>query len=304
MRFVERRACAVCGSERTRPVWTGRLLDRPWREWIERHHYRADLDAELGKAEIELRRCAPCGMLFHGRVLDPGSSARLYSQWIDSEQVERFEREELPDDALFEQGRQVIKHLLRVRRISGGARPRIVDIGCGDGRALQLARLLGFEAAGIDPSATRDRRASELGLEIWPSIDSFCAAGVGPADAVLMMQVLEHVVDPRSELRRAASLVRAGGVLILEVPDATGIGLPPRTFEELRVVQPLEHVNAFVPATLRRLACEAGLVPIRTIASHATTRLRDVVRSELARWTRRATTSQYFVKPFASPRAV
>jgi hypothetical protein len=63
------------------------------------------------------------------------------------------------------------------------------------------------------------------------------------------------------------------------------------------VVHPLEHVNAFTPRTLERLARAAGLEPARRIPAHATTSLRDVVRTELSRALARPTTSRYFVKP-------
>jgi hypothetical protein len=87
--------------------------------------------------------------------------------------------------------------------------------------------------------------------------------------------------------------MRPGGVLVVEVPDCTGIDVP-HDAVEFHAVDPLEHINQFEPGTLRALCERAGFEPVRRIPAHVTCRLTDVVRSEASRLHQPTRTSQYF----------
>lgn len=286
--------CPTCGARDGEVVWYGRFRDPPAHEWIAQYRYAGDPIAELGDASFELVRCNHCTMLFHTRVLSPAGLTRLYSHWIDAAQIERFESERA---SRFEIARQTFKHLLRLHSLAGEpADFRVLDFGCGDGRALSLAIGLGFDAWGVDSSVTRESRSSRHGARVRRSISEVVEAAGGGFHAVMLMQVLEHVVSPRRVLEELEAVLRRSGVLLVEVPDARCIDRAPTSFEQFRIVQPLEHVNAFTPRTLTRICVEAGFTPAARIPAHATATFKDVVRTELSRVIQRASTSQYFVR--------
>lgn len=96
---------------------------------------------------------------------------------------------------------------------------RVLDVGCGSGSLLrELLELGASEAHGIDFSETAARICRDKGLEVFagtfPEFDS--AAGY---DAIFMINYIEHVQDPLEELRKAAALLRPGGVLVGELPN-------------------------------------------------------------------------------------
>lgn len=305
--WVDRSRCPTCDGERLADVWRGTLGEPATRWWLAHHRYATDPVAELGAdAEIRLVRCLACTMLFHARVLDEAGMARLYSYWIDAQQIDGFERRHTGADApgaRFASGRRLLQHLLRLAAITGRAGTlRMLELGCGDGRLVQLAQLLGLEAWGVDPSATRCERARIRGLRVARTLEDAMWEGARDLDAVVAIEVLEHLVDPAAAVGALARALRPGGALLVEVPDAAGIAGPPRTFDEFRIVHPLEHVNAFTGRTLERLCAGAGLVPVRAPAAHVTSRLREVLRGELGRWAPR-TTSRYFVRAEAGKAA-
>ncbi|WP_169791448.1 class I SAM-dependent methyltransferase [Sandaracinus amylolyticus] len=281
-------------------LWAGRFGDPEVRAFIAAHHYAGDPLAVLADERFELVRCHACALRYHARVLDANGLALLYGSWIDAMQIERFEAEHVPADRRepFAVGRHVVKDLLSMHALAGApSEMRLLDFGCGDGRALRIASALGLRAVGVDPSVTRSERASDGGGAVHPTLEDALADIGGRVDAILMSEVLEHLVEPRRVLSSLVAAMRPGGVILIETPDTRGIDGPPRTFEHMRWVHPLEHVNGFTPETLERMARAVGLEPAPIMRAHATTRLRDVVRTEVGRLLARPSTSRIFVKP-------
>jgi SAM-dependent methyltransferase len=80
------------------------------------------------------------------------------------------------------------------------------------------------------------------------------------ADLLLVRHVLEHAHDLPGFLRAMTSLVKPGGWLVFEVPDASAM-------LALRDYSPLweEHVTYFTPATLPGALAHHGLQPVETV---------------------------------------
>lgn len=110
---------------------------------------------------------------------------------------------------------------------------RILDIGCHAGCLLRLMRarypdasLLGCDIS--DVKLAMARRAC-------PDADLFfCALSDLPRssryDAVFLMEVLEHTVDPEAVVRRLLEIVSATGTLILTVPDGRKDQFPAKEY--------------------------------------------------------------------------
>jgi 2-polyprenyl-3-methyl-5-hydroxy-6-metoxy-1,4-benzoquinol methylase len=97
----------------------------------------------------------------------------------------------------------------------------IVDIGCGDGSQLDLMVQAGFRPTGVErdiQSLALRRRGTQVVEGSAEALPPQLARG--SFDAALFKQVLEHLVDPVAALRNAAELLRPGGLLFIEVPNA------------------------------------------------------------------------------------
>jgi SAM-dependent methyltransferase len=166
--------------------------------------------------------------------------------------------------------------LERVAVIAGreGGPPRVLDLGCGEGRfSAELARA-GATAVGVDvsPEALRRARARYPELELraipprgpWPLEDA-------SFDAVWSGETIEHVADTAAWLSEVRRVLRSGGTLLLSTP-AHGRGgllllaLFPERFA--RHFDPRsDHVRFYSARTLRGLLEDFGFEDIEVRAA-------------------------------------
>lgn len=102
------------------------------------------------------------------------------------------------------------------RRPSG----RLLDVGCGAGHLLALARDAGWEVTGVDPSVAACAIARrEHGLQVLAApLESADLPGAA-FDVVTLVNVLDQVPDPVRLLEETRRVLRPGGLLVARVPN-------------------------------------------------------------------------------------
>jgi trans-aconitate methyltransferase len=107
---------------------------------------------------------------------------------------------------------------------------RLLDVGCGSGVTSLLAkeRWPGLEAIGIEivPEAA-ERAAARLDRVITGSAETLdlAAEGVTGVDAVILADVLEHLIDPWAFLTRLRGALAPDATIVASIPNAANLWL-------------------------------------------------------------------------------
>lgn len=216
-------------------------------------------------------RCRRCSLVFTDPLPTPDEKAEIERQAYEGEilpEVADFFRNchrDFRDDPVIESFREGLRRLGSVQ-----APGRLLDVGPGTGIFLHLARKeFGWTPVGVDVCAECvDKAREEFELEL--ELGAFESHAWEPASfqAVSMLDVLEHTIDPSASLARAWELLELGGALLVVVPNQRclltvildwwiRLGGPfGAYFLERLYVSP--HVFYFCPRTLRAMLEKAG----------------------------------------------
>lgn len=147
---------------------------------------------------------------------------------------------------------------------------RVLDVGCGTGANIEVLRedgrcttALGIEA-NVEAAAVARQRLDQL----FEGDVERISLPIAPAslDAILCLDVLEHLVDPWAVVRRLTPLLAPRGVLVVSVPNIRNykVTLPlilrgRFEYDEAGILD-RTHLRFFTRASARELARCSGLV--------------------------------------------
>jgi 2-polyprenyl-6-hydroxyphenyl methylase / 3-demethylubiquinone-9 3-methyltransferase len=103
----------------------------------------------------------------------------------------------------------------------------VLDIGCGGGLVAEPLARLGASVTGIDPApeniaaAKVHAEGARLAIDYRATTAQALAGSGAQYDAVLLLEVFEHVPDVPAFLREVAPLVKPGGVVVLSTLNRT-----------------------------------------------------------------------------------
>lgn len=139
---------------------------------------------------------------------------------------------------------------------------RLLDLGCGAGNLLLAARQNGWEAQGLDVSPQAVKHVRELGFEVFQGELPNARLPSEQFDVITAAELLEHLPDPRSELKEIARLLRPGGLLWTTTPHARGLSARLLRLK-WRCIAPPEHLQLFSVNGLKSLLLDIGFRNIR-----------------------------------------
>lgn len=171
--------------------------------------------------EFQLFECRSCGLLFQDYEAVKPRLAEFYPQgywWHGDGKVslleDRYRSSVLRRDQL--------KFLQEA--ISSKYSPRLLDIGCGNGLFVGLAREAGYESHGIEMSQEAVAIAVGNGITgVQCGTEETIIESGETFDVLTLHHVLEHVPDPFPYLKRIQKLLRRPGGIIVQVPNRASI---------------------------------------------------------------------------------
>ncbi len=207
--------------------------------------------------DFQILRCASCGLARTYPVPYDGNITTYESpEWA----TDAIENETVSNRYIY---RSISSEMLKeIEREKDG--DRLLDIGCGVGNLLDLARSNSWDTYGVELSQAHCKYAESIGLKVANSTLNDAGFKDGFFDAISMVHLLEHIPQPLELLKEARRILKPDGILVIDTPDISTLTA---RFQKERCtsLDPDCHIWQFTPKTLKCLLVRAGFTPKRMV---------------------------------------
>jgi len=157
---------------------------------------------------------------------------------------------------------QAVDHYLRRNAVR-----TVIDAGCGGGDFTQGLHEKGYQVFGVDLNesaiaAARQRQAGQYHVSsVYEDLRQ--PFDLGPVDAVVSIEVIEHLYSPRVFMDRARDALRPGGILAISTPywgylKNVVLAVSNRMDRALNPCWDGGHIKHFSRAKLTEMATDQG----------------------------------------------
>ena len=138
---------------------------------------------------------------------------------------------------------------------------RILDVGCGGGYFLRIAKQLGAIVAGVEPSEAGANLSKSQGLQVFHGmLNEFVKddANANIFDIITSNHVLEHTPDPIETLKDMKKLLAPNGFIWISVPNVQCY-FSQKLGKHWHSSDLPYHIQQFSPESLALAGKQAGL---------------------------------------------
>lgn len=212
--FIDQNSCPLCQCDHFK-----RYDEVPDRLTKEINRYLPLEIKPLQQITNIRQQCRSCGLIFLSPRLCDESLSLIYHLWYRYGYRLIFDNDQYIAQRLYEFKRYHLNTLKQVSPQTG----RLLDVGCGNGLFLKVAREAGWQGIGVE----FDRHTAEDGIhrfqiDIRNGIFSSNIHFKEPFDVITMFDYLEHSTTPSVDLQLALDLLKPGGTLLIRVPNQAG----------------------------------------------------------------------------------
>lgn len=222
---------------------------------------------------FEVKRCHRCGLVF----LDPSPSQEILKKHYPQPQYYSYKMSIKGLSGLISKFRSyLIKHYYEPTILSRAfsvliqgvpaipqkpkrTSAKVLDVGCGSGKTLELLKKLGWDVYGLEIDKNAVKIARERGL-VNVKLGGYEKIANFPSnyfDSIRLYHVIEHIPNPNNCLKLIHRKLKPGGEIILGTPNVNSLAtkLFGKFWYHLDVPR---HLFVFSPNTLSRIVKAEG----------------------------------------------
>lgn len=231
--------CNLCGSSDVKVKYDG-TTDQDTEKLIRSYSASGNF-----VSKERLVECEHCGLIFTSPRLRKDLILKGYTETEDPTYVSQGEG----------RMKSFIQCLKAVEKFE--KKGRVLDIGAAAGFFLKVAKDLGWETYGIEPSKyLSDYGNRTFDVNITCGTLESAPTFLKKMDVVTLWDVLEHTFDPKDVLKRCNGYLKDGGIVVINYPNIDNwmARLAGRNYWFILSV----HLYYFVPKTIKRYLEECG----------------------------------------------
>lgn len=212
------------------------------------------------KNGFNLDCCSQCGLFFANPMPTDDVIDAFYQNYVTAIKYKK---------KVFKKTLTALVKIMRASFYKRTTTKSFLDVGCNIGSVVRAAKILGYQATGIDLDVGAIQTAKEKDPSseyVAQGPESFSKTG-NTYDLVFCMEVLEHTPNVREFAKSLRKLTKKGGVLYLTTPDS-GHWKVPGDFPSWKEVRPPEHIVWFNKSNIRELFEASGFEIIKIMKYH------------------------------------
>lgn len=202
-----------------------------------------------------LIKCADCGFVFMEQIPSQEELNKHYSSYS-------YDIEGYLSPLTIDRYNKLLDEFEKYRKNN-----RILDVGCGRGWFLEVAKKRGWEVFGTEFSDVAIQIGKQKGLNIIQgSLEELRGQIKQEFDVITSFEVIEHINNPKEEMAHIYSLLRSSGLFYCTTPNFNSLN---RLYlkQDFNIIEYPEHLSYYTRKTLRSLMQSSGFKDLKILTT-------------------------------------
>ena len=165
-----------------------------------------------GYSKNYLTKCSDCGFVFAKRIPSERELVEHYDQ---------YGRNDYLSPITIKRYNEILDQFEPYRKTN-----KLLDVGCGIGYFLEVAKKRGWEVYGTEYTDEAMRICSDKGIEMSHGALEDDTFDSGTFDIITSFEVIEHINNPAEDAQYIHKFLRKGGLFYLTTPNFNSFFTP------------------------------------------------------------------------------
>jgi 2-polyprenyl-3-methyl-5-hydroxy-6-metoxy-1,4-benzoquinol methylase len=199
-----------------------------------------------------LVRCKNCGLVFSREIPSTDELRKYYDEYPTYETISHL---------TIKRYNEILDKLEKYRSTNN-----LLETGCGFGYFLDEARKRNWNVYGTEFSRKTIMACEKKNIIIGESVEAITIKCKNKFDAVVSIEVIEHLTDPNEEVKKYSEAIREGGVIYITTPNFNSLSRRILGTNWNVLIYP-EHLHYFTSSTLHQMMKKHGFKSIQRSSS-------------------------------------